>query len=220
MNTNKLVKFYPTLTAVERLRLIHNAGQRGDAREQQRLLDAAPRQHFSRADTGELEIRLMITATMQHAFQLATAAEFWHSQTRAAWAKDGHQDAHPLADAVEFWTYSVIVLERSYVIERDGWNLFLQQSGFDESRISVPQLAQHWMLTYMNDHAKYHPDPLVMDALNWLLDYADNQRIKPAEPPILITPESVANGWQREIEAAVGDFAVGSEVPPKPGKSR
>lgn len=38
------------LSAVERLRMLQDAGLRGDAREQQRLLDAAPRQHDSRAD--------------------------------------------------------------------------------------------------------------------------------------------------------------------------
>src|SRR5437870_7394254 len=43
MNTTRLAKFYPALTAVERLRLIHDAGRRGDAIEQRRLLDAAPR---------------------------------------------------------------------------------------------------------------------------------------------------------------------------------
>lgn len=200
MNTNKLAKFYPALTAMERLRLIHDAGKRGDAREQQRLLDAAPRQHYSRADSGELEVRLIYSAAMHHAFQLGLAAEFWHAQTRVAWETADLADDDSIPDEALFWSHSTIVLETVFAVERDGWNLFLQQSGWDASRISVPPLAGHWMLVYMNEHATAKPPADVVDALTWLLSRDDNQRAERVEPLTLITPESVANGWHRAVE--------------------
>jgi hypothetical protein len=203
MNTKKLAKFYPALTAVERLRLIHDAGKRGDAREQRRLLDAAPRKHFSRADSGELETRLTYAGIIQYAFQLGTAAEFWHAQTRVAWANEGHENdvtGEPIPDADSFWIYSVVLLESLYAIDRDGWNLFLQQSGFDEFRITVPQLAGHWMVVYMNENAKHHPESLVIEALNWFLSRDANLRAERVDPLTLITPESVANCWHQVLE--------------------
>lgn len=197
MNTNRLAKLYPALTAVERLRLMHDAGRRGDVLERQRLLDAAPRRHYSMADSGRLEGRLMHCATMHHAFQLGAATEFWHAQTLAAWALDDIADDAPISDEAREWSCCATLAEANYAIERDGWKLFIRQSGFDESRIIVPPLAEHWMLTYMDENATVPTD--VEAASQWLLGRYEHLRAKLAEPLTLITPELVANDWHRLV---------------------
>ncbi len=197
MNTNRLAKLYPALTAVERLRLMHDAGKRGDALERQRLLDAAPRRHYSMADSGRLETRLMHCATMHHAFQLGAAAEFWYAQTLAAWAWDGIADSETISDEAREWSCCATVAEANYAIERDGWKLFIGQSGFDESRIIVKPLAEHWMLAYMNENATVPPD--FEAAAKWLLSRNDPLRAELAESTF-ITPELVANDWHRLVE--------------------
>jgi hypothetical protein len=197
MNTNRLAKLYVSLTAVERLRLMHDAGRRGDAQERQRLLDAAPRRHYSMADSARLEVNLMHCATMHRAFQLGTAAEFWHAQTLAAWALEDVTDAEPLPDETRDWSCSATLAQASYAIERDGWKLFIGQCGFDESRIVVPQLAEHWMLEYMDEHATVPPD--FETAAQWLLGRNEPLRAELVEPLTLITPEFIADDWHRLV---------------------
>jgi len=198
MNTNRLAKFYPALTAVERLRLIHDSGRRGDAIEQRRLLDAAPRRYYSMADSGRLENNLRTCWLVNNAFQLATAAEFWHAQTQWAWALEVIADSEPIPDEVRFWSCSATITQTVYAIERDGWNLFIRQSGFDESRIIVPPLAEHWLVGYMDEHATIQPDAL--EAAEWLISRRDELRAKLVEPLTLITPEFIADGWHRSVE--------------------
>ncbi len=197
MNTNRLAKFYPALTAVERLRLMHDAGKRGDVLERKRLLDAAPRRHYSMADAGRLENCLMHCVAIHHAFQLGAAAEFWCVQTRLAWALDGIADSEPISDEVREWSCRATLAEAGYAIERDGWRLFIQQSGFDESRIIVPPLAEHWMLAYMDEYVAIPAD--VEAASQWLLARHEHLRAELAEPLTLITPELVANDWHRLV---------------------
>jgi hypothetical protein len=201
LNTNRLAKLYPALTAVERLRLMHDAGKRGDTLERQRLLDAAPRRHYSMSDSGRLEVRLMHCATMHHAFQLGAAAEFWYVQSQLAWALDGVADSDPISDDAREWSCCATVAQANYAIERDGWKLFLRQSGFDESRIVVPPLAEHQMLAYMDENAIVPPD--FESAANWLLGRNESLRAELAEST-LITPELVAADWHR----LVGELAA------------
>ena len=196
MNTNRLAKLYPALTAAERLRLMHDAGKRGDSLERQRLLDAAPRRHYSMADSGRLEVHMVYASTMYHAFQLGAAAEFWFIQAKLAWALDGHADSEPISDDAREWSCCAIVAQASYAIERDGWKLFIRQSGFDESRIIVPPLAEHWMLAYMDENAIVPPD--FESAANWLLSRNESLRTELAESTF-ITPELVANDWHRLV---------------------
>ena len=198
MNNSRLAKHYGMLSVVERLRLIHDAGRRGDSVEQQRVRGASPRRHYSMLDTGRLENNLRICLLVYHSFQLATASEFWLAQTRVAWELDGVADNEPISDETQYWNCIAKLAEASYSIERDGCQLFFRQSGFDESRITVEPLASHWMLEYMDEHATVPPD--FETAAQWLLSRNDHLRAELAEPLKLITPEAIANGWHRTVE--------------------
>ena len=90
------------------------------------------------------------------------------------------------------------MLESLYVIERDGWKLFLLQSGFDETRFNVSPLGEHWMLAYMDEHATAQSE--VEAAVEWMLGRVDSQQDELERPPKLITPKSIANGWHQLVE--------------------
>jgi hypothetical protein len=65
---------------VERVRLIHDAGRRGDAIEQQRLRDASPRRYESMLDTGRLESLYPADWRVRSLF-MATGVSLMHGQT-------------------------------------------------------------------------------------------------------------------------------------------
>jgi hypothetical protein len=78
-------------------------------------------------DTGRLENVLMHYSALNTQYLLETAVDFWHAQTRAAWAlqdledvKGDMPDDAPQKDEALFWSSIVIVAETKYVIERDG----------------------------------------------------------------------------------------------------
>lgn len=208
MNTKQLAKHYGSLNVVERLRLIHDAERRGDTSEKRQLVDSTTTS-YTINDFGKLEEELKNLVMLHHIELLEVAAEFWYAQTNAAWVlaeskevveSDGTAENAPrLIDDVRYQTCFVKCKETQYVIERDGWNLFIQQSGFDESRLW--RAPRTWLLDYMNEHAKAWPD--VENARRWLLDFvgAEESEI----PSTLKTPESVAKGWHRIVELITAD---------------
>jgi hypothetical protein len=138
VNTSRLAKHYGSLSVVERLRLIHDAGRRGDAIEQQRVREASPRRHYSMLDTGRLENNLRTCWTTYITFQLGTLAEFWYAEAMAVanCALGDVADNEPIPDEAHVWCCSATLAETIFAVERDGWNLFIRQSGVDESRIT------------------------------------------------------------------------------------
>ncbi len=196
MNTNLLAKHYKALSVPERLRLIHDADRRGDSSERRKLKDAA-KNHYELDDTGKLEAEMRNLFMYHHAEQLEIAAEFWFAHTRVCWAFDDLDEAASLDPKQEdnekldyecrFWLSVVKITETKYVIERDGWNLFIQQTGFDQERLD--RTPKSWLLDYMDEHVRVHADAI--ECLQWMK--------KSDEPYILKTAESVANGWHQTV---------------------
>ncbi len=200
MNTNQIAKYYKSLSLPERLRLIHDADRRGDSSERRKLKDAA-NNHYQLDDTGKLEEEMRNLTMYHHALQLEFAAEFWFAQTRASWALDNWDEAaslnvseeeeKKLEDQYQFWLRAIKVFESRYVVEREGFNLFILQTGFDKERLD--RTPDSWLIDYMNENARVHDD---------LVECLQTMR-KSKEPLLLKTAESVAMGWHKTVAELV-----------------
>ena len=196
MNTNQLAKHYKSLSVPERLRLIHDADRRGDFSERRKLKDAA-KNHYRMDDTEKLENEMANLTVYHRAMLTEIAAEFWFAHLRSEWALDDWDEATSLDPKQEndekldyecrFWLCVVKVTETKYVIERDGFKLFIQQTGFDQERLD--RVPKSWLLEYMDRHAKVHDDAI--ESLQWMM--------KSNEPYTLKTAESVALDWHRTV---------------------
>lgn|GEM_PF-6973690 len=197
MDTKALVEHYGSLSVIERLRMIHDADKRGDTSESRNLENSGPR-WYSMTDTMKLENELRHLATYHYAHQMEIAAEFWYAQTRASWAIEEWDEATNIdPNAVndqeherrfQFWSNVAKFLEFRYVYEKSGWDLFIEQSGFDVTRIDV--MPKSWLLKCMDENAVIHPD--IEDAVRWIT--------KRDEPITLRTPDDAAKRWHDVID--------------------
>ena len=196
MNTIQLAKHYKSFSVPERLRLIHDADRRGDSSERRKLNDAA-KNHYQLDDTGKLEAEMRNLTAYHRVILLEIAAEFWFAHTRLGWAFEDWDEAAQLDPKREddekldyeslFWLCVVKITETKYVIERDGWNLFIQQTGFDQGRLD--RTPKSWLLEYMDEHVKVHDDAI--ECLKWMT--------KSEESYVLKTADSVAKGWHHTV---------------------
>lgn len=176
--------------------MIHDADKRGDTSEIRSLNNAAPCR-YSMTDTARFENALRHLCTFRYCDLLEIAAEFWHAKTRALWAlhdwdeaidigQDTGIDPGPEREA-RIWLNIMKCTEYRYILERDGWNLFIQQSGFDVTRVDL--MPKSWLIEYMDENVVIHPD--TEDALRCL---------KKKDGPItLATPEDVAKDWHEVV---------------------
>ena len=194
MNTTKLSKHYGSLSVLQRLKLIHAAARRGDEAEIRSIDNACPCR-YSKTDTGRLEALLRILSVLHQYALLEICAEIWHARTQWFWALDKWASAEPLdADSdsdednvpecnqLEFWWYSTKLLEARFIIEKEGWELFITQSGLDLSRIEL--MEPSWLIEFVSENAAIDAD--TQDALKWL---TKNEESK------LRTSESIAGDW-------------------------
>lgn len=193
MNTKTLSKQYRNLSTLERLRMRHAANQRGDTVEVERINQASPRRHFSMNDAGELENALIKCATVHFGFQMQTAAEMWQCLSREADAHEAGDDESSLG-----WLCLAILAETNFAVERDGWSLFLDRNGFDETLITPQEMLDSWFLGDMNANARIRPE--AEETLRTLAQRPNVDEVvrRLAEEPIrLRTAEDVAADWEQ-----------------------
>ncbi|HVK12936.1 MAG TPA: hypothetical protein VM597_29555, partial [Gemmataceae bacterium] len=118
MNTDKLARHYPTLSAAERLSLMLSAAARGDEAEHARLLATAPRLALSVSHThGRAQAYLLVCAHSRMDRLNLAALYFKSSALAAEWGGEAGEEMDGLAR----------VFAHLVTAHARGWALFCER---------------------------------------------------------------------------------------------
>lgn len=194
VSTARVTNLYPRLTPRERLQMLGAAIRRGDQIEEFRLRERAPSECFSQPNYMNLACTLRWCVYAQRMTQLGYAAEFWQAHARLAWALDPVPGE--AGENAEFWRGYADINEYFYAVNRDGWQLFLEEGGIDLEVLADParEIGQLHILDYLDEIASVPTDieARLREFLSW--DGAECPKSL-----IVLTPHDVAADWHRSI---------------------